>query len=521
LDESSDDKSETIERSKDEKSEAQNQLTIDLKQIDLNECNEGSANSSLGQLLPPNLELPSTQYWNVLLLEAKNNQEIIMRLADTSEQYLDFLDRLCALYQQPSTVDAVTLQVSQVISGRIYAAVFNGCTLRVQALQSEPNLDSSEKTVRCMYVDESGIEQIPIGSLREIPDDLLQLPFQAFSVGLANLRSNEQDERVADLLQKMILEADSGLVLVAEPLSRSDPIQVLLYDTSGSDDIVLNDLLREMVINLDEAGVQQLPPIEPISLQAEKPIDNDQSVAHPSEPSKCESSSSEGELRSVKPLPTELCGAKSIPPAQLPEINPRPKCGEEFWYVTLSVPVSPNNFVLHERSADDESQSPYERLCREMQELYDDEEPIELHGSLILARQLLAIKDQDGKWKRARVQALLSPEPDFSVLVQLLDEGGVRVLALSQVQPLYSQFAQLPIQAMRASLHDIQPLETDWSPLAVYQFGQLVQDQQFRAVVHQVMQVDGEPLLQVTLYRQSDGSSVSDDLVRLKLAKQS
>ena len=506
-------------------------LSNNINQLVLNE----SSDSDVAQLLPENLILPSEPFWNVVLLEARNN-EVIMRLADTSEQYIAFLNQLSTLYRNNDK-----FKVDKASAGRIYAAIINETvTLRVQALESEGDL------VLCIYVDEGGMDKLKISSLREIPNEMLYMPFQAFSVCLDNLDHHESNPRIGELLQEMIEEAVKGLVLVAEPTCRQDPIKVILYDTSGKDDIVLNDLLRISVDKLEPTAAitrplnkststvnskstklnSSSPPSSTISSSAVSPnnisgIKTDSQV-----------DSSDVQLRQppdedlfvdqITCLP-QLSGAQWILPARLPEVNRRPTCSEEFYYITASFPISPENFIVHEQPCQDRlgkrALSEFEQMQSDMQELYNDDEPIELHESLILPRMLVAAKDKDNRWKRARVQAIISPHPDIQVLVQLLDEGGVRVLGLQALQPLYSQFAQIPIQAIRASLHDVKAIDVDWSPLAVYEFARLIQDQSFRAIVHDNFSIDGEPLLKLTLYRMPDGASISEKLVKMRLAK--
>ena len=190
------------------------------------------------QLLPPNLSLPSDPLWNVLLLGVTQKNEVLMRLADTSDNYLDFLDKLAVIYEH----DDQYVVTDNVVPGRIYATVSESCVLRVQAL------DENDELVQCVYVDEGGEDLIPKSSLRYIPKDIAQLPFQAFKATLDKMRDHATNPKVGILLQKKIDQAgEKGLVLVAEPMSRQHPPSVLLYDTSGEIDVLINESLFKLV----------------------------------------------------------------------------------------------------------------------------------------------------------------------------------------------------------------------------------------------------------------------------------
>lgn len=192
------------------------------------------------QLLPPNLNLPSTQYWNVLLLGVTENNEVLMRLAETSDAYLDFLNKLALIYAN----DDRYFVSSHVIPGRIYATINDNSVLRVQAL------DENDEEVHCVYVDEGGSDYVPKSSLREIPDDVAQLPFQAFKCLLDHMNEFANDRKVGFYIQKLIDKAgDNGLVLVAEPTSRNHPIKVLLYNTSMEEDVLINDCLYNLIVS--------------------------------------------------------------------------------------------------------------------------------------------------------------------------------------------------------------------------------------------------------------------------------
>lgn len=191
--------------------------------------------------LPPVLRLPSQPSWGVLVLGTNSDNLVIVRLVETSEMYMNFLDKLAAYYDNSNSYFVGSVKV-----GRIYAALGSENTvLRVQAELVEEN------TVRCLFVDEGGAEDLDISCLREIPEDVIQIPFQAFKVKLHNLGDYEYDERVAKLINRRIDHEEGCLTMVVEPQGNTDPIEVVLWDTAGENDVQMNQRIVNLIQDSD------------------------------------------------------------------------------------------------------------------------------------------------------------------------------------------------------------------------------------------------------------------------------
>lgn len=90
----------------------------------------------------------------------------------------------------------------------------------------------------------------------------------------------------------------------------------------------------------------------------------------------------------------------------------------------------------------------------------------------------------DKRWYRAVVTALQLGEGDSpkEVHVQYLDYGGTEAVTLSQLRPLPSALAELPVQGIHASLHGVRPTGSGWSMEAAKYFEERVVERQFFAI---------------------------------------
>ena len=82
------------------------------------------------------------------------------------------------------------------------------------------------------------------------------------------------------------------------------------------------------------------------------------------------------------------------------------------------------------------------------------------------------------------------------------------MVAVSELQPLWGQFRNLPYQAISARLADVQPAQGDWKPEDTVWFNGRVADKQFVSVVKAVEGTGEEPLVVLSLV---DTSHPSED----------
>ena len=92
--------------------------------------------------------------------------------------------------------------------------------------------------------------------------------------------------------------------------------------------------------------------------------------------------------------------------------------------------------------------------------------------------------------------------------VTLKFSRDLTMVAVSELQPLWGQFRNLPYQAISARLGDVQPAEGDWKPEDTVWFNGRVADKQFVSVVKAVEGTGEEPLVVLSLV---DTSHPSED----------
>merc|ERR1719471_622578 len=104
-------------------------------------------------------------------------------------------------------------------------------------------------------------------------------------------------------------------------------------------------------------------------------------------------------------------------------------------------------------------------------------------------------KHTDGFWYRVRITKVIDGE---SAAVRYVDYGDLTMVSLSDIQPLWGQFRNLPFQAINAKLANIVPAQSDWLPEDTVWFSSRVADKQFVSLVKSVSG-EKEPLVELVL----------------------
>ncbi|CAG2122657.1 unnamed protein product, partial [Medioppia subpectinata] len=151
--------------------------------------------------------------------------------------------------------------------------------------------------------------------------------------------------------------------------------------------------------------------------------------------------------------------------------------------------------------------SAFLRLKQSMQEFYEtDDNRIELSPALVHNGLYVAGKARD-TWYRMQVRNVC--RDPFQVIGYLCDYGEQLILDIKDIQPLYSQFRDLPAQAIRASLADVEPVGSDWDVMTSVEFRRMVEKRPFVGTVFAISQVDGQPVLSLSL---CDTSNADQDV---------
>ncbi|XP_013874700.1 tudor domain-containing protein 7B [Austrofundulus limnaeus] len=179
----------------------------------------------------PSLQIPKEEYPSVLVIEAANTNEVILRYigegySQALESMEDEMREFYGLDRSQST------PLSSPTSGQLVA---------VRAEEEEEVLRAqicevlSEK-VKVYFVDHGFSEVISKNKVFVLNEKFFKLPFQATKCRLAGLEPFCQEPAVLKTFGTMA----SGRILLAEILERTKPPLVVLYDTSQDDDLNIN-----------------------------------------------------------------------------------------------------------------------------------------------------------------------------------------------------------------------------------------------------------------------------------------
>uniref|UniRef100_A0A8C4UWQ4 Tudor domain containing 7 n=1 Tax=Falco tinnunculus TaxID=100819 RepID=A0A8C4UWQ4_FALTI len=177
----------------------------------------------------PPLIIPSEGSVSVIVLELKNTNEVLIRYVgkDYSSAQEQMEDDMKAYYSQNSTVSvAQSLSVGQLVA--VHAE--EDAWLRARIISLEDN------RIKVCYVDHGFSEFVDNNSVYKLQKQFHSLPFQAAKCKLAGLEVFCDDP----VLVKTVESQTFSKIFAVEILEKSDIPLLVLYDTSGEDDININ-----------------------------------------------------------------------------------------------------------------------------------------------------------------------------------------------------------------------------------------------------------------------------------------
>uniref|UniRef100_A0A663N8K7 Tudor domain containing 7 n=1 Tax=Athene cunicularia TaxID=194338 RepID=A0A663N8K7_ATHCN len=177
----------------------------------------------------PPLIIPSEGSVSVMVLELKNTNEVLIRYVgkDYSSAQEQMEDDMKAYYSQNSTVSlAQSLSVEQLVA--VHAE--EDAWLRARIISLEDN------RIKVCYVDHGFSEFVESNSVYKLQKQFHSLPFQAAKCKLAGLEVFCDDP----VLVKAVESQTCSKIFAVEILEKSDIPLLVLYDTSGEDDININ-----------------------------------------------------------------------------------------------------------------------------------------------------------------------------------------------------------------------------------------------------------------------------------------
>jgi len=185
--------------------------------------------------------------------------------------------------------------------------------------------------------------------------------------------------------------------------------------------------------------------------------------------------------------------------------------------ISVSQATSPDQFAVQPLS----SKQLYHTLSMQMKNLYTTSIPRTVPDENLIPGTIVAAAYQ-GTWYRAEVTKFLRSH--FLVCLRLVDTGKMILCTSRQdIQPLWSKFGELPVQAVSARLAGIRPdsgsswwqVETDW-------FRETVLSRAWVGVIKEVeMGEHGHPVLVIRLFDTSheEDIEVGEEMKRMGLAK--
>ncbi|KAM9507385.1 tudor domain-containing protein 7 isoform 2-T2 [Guaruba guarouba] len=177
----------------------------------------------------PPLTIPSEGSVSIMVLELKNTNEVLIRYVgkDYSSAQEQMEDDMKAYYSQNSKVSlAQSLSVGQLVA--VHAE--EDAWLRARIIFLEDN------RIKVCYVDHGFSDFVESNSVYKLQKQFHSLPFQAAKCKLAGLEVFCDDP----VLVKAVELQTCSKIFAVEILEKSDVPLLVLYDTSGEDDININ-----------------------------------------------------------------------------------------------------------------------------------------------------------------------------------------------------------------------------------------------------------------------------------------
>ncbi|NXV83862.1 TDRD7 protein, partial [Atlantisia rogersi] len=191
---------------------------------------EESKDQCAENITVPPLIIPSEGSVSVMVLELKNTNEALIRQVYYSSAQEQMEDDMKAYYSQNSSVLlAQSLRVGQLVA--VHAE--EDAWLRARIISLE---DDKIKASNYFFWHLEKHEFVESNSVYKLQQQFTLLPFQAAKCKLAGLEAFCDDP----VLVKTVESQTCYKILAVEILERSDTPLLVLYDTSGEDDININ-----------------------------------------------------------------------------------------------------------------------------------------------------------------------------------------------------------------------------------------------------------------------------------------
>ncbi|XP_010612718.1 tudor domain-containing protein 7 [Fukomys damarensis] len=216
---------------KDERQAQENDTksAIEQKYLQIEKNVAESTETFLEDIMVPPLVIPSEASPSVLVVELSNTNEVVIRYVgkDYSAAQELMEDEMKEFYSK----NPMVAPVQAVLVGQLLAVnAEEDAWLRAQVISAEEN------KMKVCYVDYGFSEVIEKSKAYKLNPKFWSLSFQATKCKLAGLEVLSDDPN----LVKVVESLTCGKIFAVEILDKADIPLVVLYDTSGDDDININ-----------------------------------------------------------------------------------------------------------------------------------------------------------------------------------------------------------------------------------------------------------------------------------------
>ncbi|XP_064597799.1 uncharacterized protein LOC135464225 isoform X2 [Liolophura sinensis] len=195
---------------------------------------------------PGPLQFPDERYWDVYVSFLTSIKDITFRLV--GENYSVKLEELEVSLKDCYSSAAVT-SGEEIVEGSVCVASVDGLYHRVRVLNREGN------KAKCFFLDHGDTDEMDIQNLRLISADFNTLPYQACHCELHGLELTS--EALTALALETLLNYVLGKTCVAEVVtSYGRHHSVVLFDTSGEEDVNINDAIAKLTAEENTKCVQ-------------------------------------------------------------------------------------------------------------------------------------------------------------------------------------------------------------------------------------------------------------------------
>lgn len=382
----------------------------------------------------------------VLVSYVDNNGDVYIQMQTVGMKYL--FDLINQLTQTGLTEDILGYSTVTVVDRmKKYLVSFNGNWFRGEVENIYPN-----GQIKMFLIDFGNtviVNKANLLHLEYLSDVLNKFPAQAIKVNLQNIEKSMFNEKMVSRLRKLI---PNGQPILIKKISNSS-VKIPLVEMFKR--IQPDNILASINTTLVYEEHERTTGDGNNNVKLKKRIT-----------SRVATNENDDVIKTLKP--PKIAGIR------------------EFFDVHVTMAANPGNFTvqpLDDKRSLEAMMIELQKVCLTYQGLYPTIESIK-EGNFYAA------KHKDEHWYRVSVMNIID---ENMVTVYFCDFGDVCILSLDKLQPLKSQFLELPYQAIKAKLIGIRPINKDWSVEDCLRFQQLVLEKDFVSIVIESTRDDKNP----------------------------